>query len=47
MNKEFKNLQKAATVEDAIYNLNILEAIKISANTGVSVVFNKELNSYV
>ncbi len=42
----FKDLNKAASFEDAVINLTMLEAIKKSANTGSAIVFGKEKNNY-
>ena len=36
----------AATPKDSIYCLKILDAIKDSANKGISVSFEEETNSY-
>lgn len=52
--KIIKSIQKnnsseisiAATPEDSIYCLEILDAIKESANKGTSISFEKEINSY-
>lgn len=45
--EDVPDLLKAATIEDAKYNCNILDAIKESANSGFPVVFGCEKNDYV
>lgn len=44
---DFSWISKSATFEDAVYNINILEAIKQSANRGKGVSFGEETNNYV
>ena len=46
-NNNFQQLKKAASFNDAIYNLTILEAIKKSANENSVVVLGKGNNKYV
>jgi predicted dehydrogenase len=41
------HVSKSANFEDAIYNLQILDAIKESANKGISVIQGEETNIYV
>ena len=38
---KFDGIKECATFEDAEYNLKILDALKESANTGLSVQLNK------
>ena len=40
-------LSKSASIIDAIYNVRLLDAIKLSANKGEGVSFEKETNNYV
>ena len=44
---DYSLVSDSANFDDAVYNLQILDAIKQSANKGVSVVFEKEDNNYV
>lgn len=43
----YEKLKKAASFDDAIYNLVILDAIQKSANENTAFILNKEKNSYV
>ena len=40
-------ISTSASFEDALYNLKVLDAIKLSANKGEAVVLGKETNTYV
>ena len=42
-----EDIERSARFEDALYNCVLLDAIKLSANSGESVVFKKEVNNYV
>ena len=47
MGENVPELEKAATLKQALYNCKILDGIKVSANTGVQVVYSKKENEYV
>ena len=41
------SIANAATFKDAQYNVNLLDAIKQSANNGSNIILGKEINQYV
>ncbi len=47
LTEDRSKIMKAATFEDAVYNLTILDAIKLSANQNKAVQFQERGNSYV
>jgi predicted dehydrogenase len=44
---DFSKIANAATFKDAQYNINLLDAIKQSANNGTGIIVGKEINQYV
>lgn len=46
INGDVKEISRSTKIEEAIYNCNILDAIKESANSGKSVNFKKEKKNY-
>jgi Predicted dehydrogenases and related proteins len=46
-NGDYSRVKRAATPADSLYCMEILDAIKISANEGVGISFGKEKNMYV
>jgi oxidoreductase domain protein len=47
ISNDFSALKRAASFNDACYNLRVLDAIKKSANTGATIIFKKGTNNYV
>lgn len=44
---DFSNIKDAASFNDALYNVNLLDIIKQTANNGIIEVLGKETNQYV